>query len=353
MPIEWCANGTGPSSPLGRVTKNVPDPCLRQRDSRAPLSSNSHHLGRLAAPTQDCRGARFRPRRGRSPWQDRYADAVARPVRGPPGTRPVHLVEEDEGSDHLPCVCRQSATYLEPTYIMRAEKDDRIDGRRSRNFILWPHPPGSHGVPACGRGVQFAPSQLAPDLHPAGLVHAVHLKEGLGGVQADHGNAHRGRLPEPVHGNRCWYPGFLSTDRDGHPLSTLPRRPADGHRADLDIDGQVCGLRSCADHSLVPHVPLCVPGGRSVTSDRHASSWRRWIDTSSDSPLDIRPPDEAPVLSDCSYRVAPRSVVCCSKRSACRELADNHLVPTAAVPRRFRLSNSNEVIHRWSSTPGR
>jgi glycogen operon protein len=42
---------------------------------------------------------------------------------------------------------------------------------------------------------------------------------------------------------------------------------------------------------------------------RHASTWRRWIDTSSDSPLDIFPWDEAPVLSDCSYRVAPRSVV--------------------------------------------
>src|SRR5271166_5612686 len=42
---------------------------------------------------------------------------------------------------------------------------------------------------------QFAPSQLALDLHLSGLVHAVHLKDGLGGVQADHGNAHRGRLP--------------------------------------------------------------------------------------------------------------------------------------------------------------
>ena len=41
----------------------------------------------------------------------------------------------------------------------------------------------------------------------------------------------------------------------------------------------------------------------------HASSWRRWIDTSSDSPLDIFPWDEAPVLSDCSYRVVLRSVV--------------------------------------------
>jgi isoamylase len=41
----------------------------------------------------------------------------------------------------------------------------------------------------------------------------------------------------------------------------------------------------------------------------HASSWRRWIDTSFDSPLDIFPWDEAPVLSDFSYPVAPRSVV--------------------------------------------
>jgi hypothetical protein len=31
-------------------------------------------------------------------------------------------------------------------------------------------------------GDQFTPSQFAPDLHPAGLVHAVHLKDGLGGV---------------------------------------------------------------------------------------------------------------------------------------------------------------------------
>jgi isoamylase len=38
-------------------------------------------------------------------------------------------------------------------------------------------------------------------------------------------------------------------------------------------------------------------------------SWRRWIDTSSDAPLDIFPWNEAPVLSDSRYRVAPRSVV--------------------------------------------
>jgi hypothetical protein len=38
------------------------------------------------------------------------------------------------------------------------------------------------------------------------------------------------------------------------------------------------------------------------------SSLGQWIDTSSDSPLDIFPSHEAPVLSDCSYRVVPRSV---------------------------------------------
>jgi isoamylase len=37
--------------------------------------------------------------------------------------------------------------------------------------------------------------------------------------------------------------------------------------------------------------------------------WRRWIDTSFDSPLDIFPWNEAPVLSDRIYRAAARSVV--------------------------------------------
>ena len=41
----------------------------------------------------------------------------------------------------------------------------------------------------------------------------------------------------------------------------------------------------------------------------HASSWRRWIDTSFDSPLDICPWDDAPVLSGRIYRAAARSVV--------------------------------------------
>jgi glycogen operon protein len=41
----------------------------------------------------------------------------------------------------------------------------------------------------------------------------------------------------------------------------------------------------------------------------HAASWRRWIDTSIDSPLDIFPWDDAPVVIDRIYRAAARSVV--------------------------------------------
>ena len=38
-------------------------------------------------------------------------------------------------------------------------------------------------------------------------------------------------------------------------------------------------------------------------------TWRRWIDTSLDSPNDILPWEEAPPISGNSYRVADRSVV--------------------------------------------
>jgi glycogen operon protein len=37
--------------------------------------------------------------------------------------------------------------------------------------------------------------------------------------------------------------------------------------------------------------------------------WRRWIDTSLDSPLDIVPWQEAPAILGTTYRVSPRSVV--------------------------------------------
>src|SRR4051795_8825615 len=41
---------------------------------------------------------------------------------------------------------------------------------------------------------QLAPVQLAPEHRPATLIEAVDLKDGLRGVQPDHGDRHRGRL---------------------------------------------------------------------------------------------------------------------------------------------------------------
>ena len=41
---------------------------------------------------------------------------------------------------------------------------------------------------------QFAPAQLAPDRGRSGLVYSVDLEDGFRGIQADHGNARRGRL---------------------------------------------------------------------------------------------------------------------------------------------------------------
>jgi glycogen operon protein len=40
-----------------------------------------------------------------------------------------------------------------------------------------------------------------------------------------------------------------------------------------------------------------------------AAAWRRWIDTALDSPQDIMPWEEAPLVPDPAYRAAPRSVV--------------------------------------------
>ena len=45
------------------------------------------------------------------------------------------------------------------------------------------------------------------------------------------------------------------------------------------------------------------------TAMEQKCSWRRWIDTSLDSPEDIVPWQEAPMVSDVSYRAAPRSAV--------------------------------------------
>jgi hypothetical protein len=41
---------------------------------------------------------------------------------------------------------------------------------------------------------QIVPSQLPSDLRSSGFVHAMNLEDGLGCIEADHANAHRGRL---------------------------------------------------------------------------------------------------------------------------------------------------------------
>ena len=46
-----------------------------------------------------------------------------------------------------------------------------------------------------------------------------------------------------------------------------------------------------------------------VATVSKVAGWRRWIDTSLQSPEDIAPPGIAPIFSGTYYRVAPRSVV--------------------------------------------
>ena len=77
----------------------------------------------------------------------------------------------------------------------------------------------------------------------------------------------------------------------------------------------------------------------------HASSWRRWIDTSSDSPLDICPWDDAPVLSDRIYRAAARSVVVLFEKIGRQEVGGG--------ANAISVVDFNEVTHRQSSAPGR
>ena len=43
-------------------------------------------------------------------------------------------------------------------------------------------------------------------------------------------------------------------------------------------------------------------------SDGRAGPWRRWIDTSLDSPQDIMPWDTAPAVAGATYRAGARSV---------------------------------------------
>jgi hypothetical protein len=40
----------------------------------------------------------------------------------------AHLIEENEGPDHLPLARRQGAAHLESAQIMRTGNDNRIDG---------------------------------------------------------------------------------------------------------------------------------------------------------------------------------------------------------------------------------
>src|SRR6185437_9756865 len=50
---------------------------------------------------------------------------------------------------------------------------------------------------------QLAPAHLALELCLSSLVHAVDLEDGLGSIQANHGNAHRGRLLVGSNGPQC------------------------------------------------------------------------------------------------------------------------------------------------------
>ena len=69
---------------------------------------------------------------------------------------------------------------------------------------------------------QVVPLQLALQLQLSGLVNGVNMENGLGGIQADHGNTHRGRLPslQVLTTRTCGTPmpsGVV------HPIWTLPR----------------------------------------------------------------------------------------------------------------------------------
>src|SRR4051794_41379461 len=84
---------------------------------------------------------------------------------------------------------------------------------------------------------QLAPPQLAPDLGLSELVHGVDLKDGLGGIQADHGDAHRawilsadpldprsGTLPALRAAHPLWFTG------EATPAWRARRRPSRGSR---------------------------------------------------------------------------------------------------------------------------
>src|SRR5271156_1326783 len=66
---------------------------------------------------------------------------------------------------------------------------------------------------------QLAPAQLPLDLRLSSLVHAMDLEDGLRGIQANHGNAHRGRFPSLQ---------VLTNPHDGTSMPPGPSTPSVG-----------------------------------------------------------------------------------------------------------------------------
>ena len=98
--------GGGQRDPaLDAVEAHAARPLLRAAPLRvgdAAPGEHPVHVARVDGPLacRGCRGGRSRPRRGRSPWPARCADAGARPSRALLHHRRAHVVEEDERPDH-------------------------------------------------------------------------------------------------------------------------------------------------------------------------------------------------------------------------------------------------------------
>src|SRR5271156_3139691 len=83
---------------------------------------------------------------------------------------------------------------------------------------------------------QLAPAQLPLDLRLSSLVHAMDLEDGLRGIQANHGNAHRGRFPSLQ---------VLTNPHDGTSMPLGPSTPSAGQTAS-DAGGGSARRRSGA-----------------------------------------------------------------------------------------------------------
>ncbi len=104
----------------------------------------------------------------------RYADAAdIEALDGEELARP-HLVEEDEGADHLPLLRRQRAAHLEAADIMGARDDDMLEpGRRGGadgiGFVERAHGAGLRdGTPTLPRLAPARPTPAGDDRHHAG-----------------------------------------------------------------------------------------------------------------------------------------------------------------------------------------